>query len=134
MRTVSLATQQARSLAEASPDRDGSMTDALVRLVQEKIFGVLVEAEDVEEGQLARIARVVADLGRATISQKRWAEEMRGRLEKQKNAASAKIDEIKLSGGLSGEAYDAIRAVLLGIDPMSKESAKAFDGTGHYLR
>lgn len=43
MKTISLATKQAHALAEASPDREGSMTDALVRLVQERIFSVLVE-------------------------------------------------------------------------------------------
>ena len=52
MKTISIATKQAHALAEASPDREGAMTDALVRLVQEKIFSVLVEAEDIEDGHL----------------------------------------------------------------------------------
>jgi hypothetical protein len=121
MKTISIATKQAHALAEASPDREGSMTDALVRLVQERIFSVLVEAEDIEDGQLTRVARAIADLARATVSQKRWAEEMRDRLDKQKLVAGQRIDEIKQAGGLSGEAYDTIRAVLLGIDPMAKE-------------
>jgi hypothetical protein len=33
------------------------MTDALARLVREKLFSVLVEVEDIEDGQLTRIAR-----------------------------------------------------------------------------
>lgn len=117
IKTIGIATQQARALAEAAPDREGSMTDALARLVQEKIFAVLVEAEDIEDGQLTRIARAIADPGRATISQKRWAEEMRQRLDAQKRAAGEKVDEIRRAGGLSDEAYDAIRAALLNIDP-----------------
>jgi Protein of unknown function (DUF3486) len=133
VKTISIATQQARALAEASPDREGSMTDALVRLVQEKIFGVLVEAEDIEDGQLTRIARAIADLGRATISQKRWAEEMRARLDEQKRAAGEKMDDLKRTGGLSDESYEAIRAVLLDIDPIATKEQVGSRHEG-YLR
>jgi len=119
IKTIGIATQQARALAEASPDREGSMTDALARLVQEKLFGVLVETEEIEDGQLTRIARAIADLGRATISQKRWAEEMRARLDEQKRAAGEKMDEIRRAGGLSDDAYEAIRAALLNINPIA---------------
>jgi Protein of unknown function (DUF3486) len=133
IKTIGIATQQARALAEASPDREGSMTDALARLVQEKMFSILVEAEDIEDGQLTRIARAIADLGRATISQKRWAEEMRERLDEQKRAAGEKMGELKRSGGLSDETYDALRALLLGIDPIT---TKEQSGSRHegYLR
>ena len=110
------------------------MTDALVRLVQEKIFAVLVEAEGIEEGQLARIARAIADLGRATISQKKWAEEMRDRLDEQKRAANAKIGELKQAGGLSDEAYEAMRALLLDIDPTATNERQSGERYGGYLR
>lgn len=83
LQAVALAAQQARAVVAASPDSEGAMSDALTRLVQEKIFGVLVEAEDVSENQLARLARAVADLGRATIAQRRWAQQVRERLEMQ---------------------------------------------------
>jgi Protein of unknown function (DUF3486) len=134
IKTIGIATQQARALAEASPDREGSMTDALARLVQEKLFGVLVETEEIEDGQLTRIARAIADLGRATISQKRWAEEMRARLEEQKRAAGDTVDEIKRKGGLDDETYDAIRAVLLGIDPITTKEQQAGSRHEGYLR
>ncbi len=134
MKTISIATKQAHALAEAAPDREGAMTDALVRLVQEKIFGVLVEAEGIEDGQLTRIARAIADLGRATISQKKWAEEMRERLEKQKRAANEKIEGIKRTGGLSDEAYEAMRALLLDIDPTVTNEQQSDSRHTGYLR
>lgn len=133
IKTISLATQQARALAEASPDREGSMTDALARLVQEKLFSVLVEAEDLEDGQLTRFARAIADLGRATISQKRWQEEMRARLAEQKRAADKKMTELKSAGGLSNEAYDAMRNILLDIDPTATQEPSGSRHVG-YLR
>jgi Protein of unknown function (DUF3486) len=127
IKTIAIATRQAHALAEASPDREGAMTDALVRLVQEKIFAVLVEAEDIEEGHLTKIARAIADLGRATISQKRWAEEMRARLEKQKRDADQTLKEIKGGGGLSDDAYERTRALLLNIDPLSTREQTSGD-------
>ena len=119
IKSVTLATAQARALTEASPDSEGAMNDALERLVQEKIFGVLIEVEDIPDGQLARLARAVADLGRTSVSQKRWAEQMRERLAEQKRAAEAKIGALKQSGGISDEAYEAMRSALLGIDPLA---------------
>ncbi len=118
IKTVAMATSQAHALAEASPDREGAMTEALVRLVQEKMFAVLVESEGkIDDGQLPRIARAIADLGRATISQKKWAEDMRVRLDNEKRRAGQKLDEVKNAGGLSPEVYDQLRNVLLGINP-----------------
>jgi len=118
IKTVAMATSQAHALAEASPDREGAMTAALVRLVQEKMFTVLVEAEGkIEDGQLPRIARAIADLGRATISQKKWAEEMRDRLDNEKRRAGQKLDEVKHAGGLTEEAYEAMRNALFDINP-----------------
>lgn len=60
---------------------------------------------------------------------------MRDRLNKQKQIASEKIDKIKQAGGLSDEAYDRMRAILLDIDPTSmKDRAGAPSDGDHYLR
>ena len=127
VQAVTLATQQASALAQASPDHNGAMADALTRLVQEKLFSVLVEADDIGDNQLARIARAVADLGRTTVQQKRWSEDARERLERQKSAAQSRLGDIEQRGGLTPEAADQIRAILLGIDPFA--SAPAPDPT-----
>jgi Protein of unknown function (DUF3486) len=115
---VTLASKQAEAVAEAAPDREGAMTDALTRLIQQKIFATLVEVEDMDEGDMAKLARAVADLGRATISQKRWAEEVRSRLDQQKRAAGERVSKLRATGGLSDEAATEMRNILLGIDPL----------------
>jgi Bacteriophage Mu, Gp27 len=115
---LSRATQQVKALAEVAPDRQGAMSDALIQLVQSRLFDVLIESENIDDAPLARFARAIADLGRATVSQKKWAEIMRTRLEEQKRAAGEKIEGMKSAGGLSDAAYEQIRAVLLGINPL----------------
>lgn len=119
---VDLATRQARAIVEASPDDEGAMTDALTRLVQ-RIFTVLMEIEDrdgakLSDADLARFARAIGNLSRATVSLRRWTAEYRERLERQKRAASDKVTEIlRQQPGLSADAEALIRKALLGIDP-----------------
>jgi hypothetical protein len=129
LEAVTIATQQARALAEAEPDREGAMTDALARLVQEKMFAVLVEAEEMDNTQLTRLARAIANLGRATVTQKKWAESMRERLDVQKRTAVEAVGEMVHAGGLTPEAAARIRSVLLGIDPLPTGDVES----GHHV-
>jgi hypothetical protein len=114
---IKLATEQAKAIISASPDDEATVNDALVRLVQSKLHNLLIEV-DLDEPNLARIARAVADLGRATIGQKKWAQEMRERLDKEKTTAAEKIGAVTKAAGLSDEAEAKIRAALFGINPM----------------
>jgi hypothetical protein len=115
---ISRATQQAKSIVEASPDREGSMNNALMSLIQTRLIDVLGGNAAIDDVTLARFAQAVAHLGKATVQQKRWAEDMRERLENEKRAAGEKIEEITRDGGLSAEAARAIRAALMGINPL----------------
>ena len=45
LKTLKMVTEQARAVVQAAPDEDGAVNDALVRLTQEKLFGVLMEIE-----------------------------------------------------------------------------------------
>lgn len=124
---ISQAVHQAREVVAAMPDQEGAMGDALVRLVEQKIFEVLVDCEGaIDQGDLSKIARAVADLGRTTISQKRWRVEVGERLQSQKADAAKQISEVERKGGLSPEAAETIRDILLGIDPLN--SRTPFDG------
>ena len=119
LEAITLASQQAREVVAASPDREGAMGDALVRLVQQEIFALLVECKGAIENQdLAKIARAVADLGRTTVRQKAWREEIVERLKAQQATAAGKVAELRRQGGLSPEAEQTIRAALLEINPL----------------
>ena len=112
---ISRATKQLKSIMS---DREGSMNDALIVLIRSRLFDVLVESEHIEGGQLMQFARAITELGRATVQQKKWAEDFHERLVNQKRAAAQKIEEIARKSGLSAEAERAIRAALRGINPL----------------
>src|SRR5690606_6677096 len=65
---LKLATDQARAIVAESPDDEGTMSEALMRLVQEKLFSILLEMEvDPAKVNLNSLARSVAELGRASV-------------------------------------------------------------------
>lgn len=81
VRALKVATDQAKAIVEASPDDDGAMTDALMRLTQEKLFGVLLDLEvDPETIDVTKLTRAVADLGRGTITLRRYQQEARAKI------------------------------------------------------
>ena len=113
LKSLKLVTEQARAVVAASPDDDGAVNDALVRLTQEKMFGILMEIEvDPEKVDLAKLARAVAELGKASVLQKRWqAEARRQALEEAAKEAGA----AGKSMGLTDEAVDQIQKRILGV-------------------
>lgn len=112
LQAMHIATGQAKAIVEHSPDDEGSMSEALMRLVQEKCFNILMEMEvDPSKVNLSSMARAVAELGRASVTQKKYAAEVR---ERAKQAASA-AEKIAKKGGLSADAVNEIRSAILGI-------------------
>lgn len=105
-------TEQARAVVQAAPDEDGSVNDALIRLTQERLFGILVDIEvDVKTVDITKLAKSVAELGRSSVLQKRWLVEVRAKAE----AAVSAVEKITKKGGLSPDAADEIRREILGI-------------------
>lgn len=88
---------QARAVVDAAPDDEGAMNDALIRLGQHKLFGVLQESEEeLPPKVLAAIMRAIADVGRTSIAQKKWMVEVKAK-------GSAVIDEMAKSAGMGEE-------------------------------
>jgi hypothetical protein len=115
------AAESAHALAEAASGDEVIATEALVRLVQERLFSVLLETEGkpAREIDLARLAGVISNLSRTTINHRRWIAESRERLARLQNAAAGKVATIERAGGLSPSAAHSIRAILLSIDPFA---------------
>lgn len=113
LKTLRMVTEQARAVVQASPDDDGAVNDALVRLTQEKMFGILMEINvDPDTVDLAKLARAVAELGKASVAQKRWHMEAR----KQALEEAAKEAGIAAkSVGLTHDAVEQIKRRILGI-------------------
>lgn len=104
-----MASEQAKAVVTAAPDEEGAVNEALMRLVQEQLFNLLMA----ENGKvdLPKVAKAVAELGRASVVQKKWQAEVRERAE----TAAAKVEKIARKGGLTAETVDAIRREILGV-------------------
>jgi hypothetical protein len=113
LKTLRMVTEQARAVVQAAPDDDGAVNDALVRLTQEKMFGILMELEvDPTSIDLTKLARAVAELGKASVAQKRW------QIEARKSALAEAAKEAGIAAksvGLTDDAVEQIKRRILGI-------------------
>ncbi|MHB1333403.1 MAG: DUF3486 family protein [Sulfuriferula sp.] len=113
LQTLRIASEQAKAIVSASPDDEGAVSEALMRLVQEKLFQVMLDfkVDPAKPLNIASAAKAVAELARATVSQKKWQSEVREKA----NAAADAVEAIAKKGGLSAEALETIRRGILGI-------------------
>jgi hypothetical protein len=113
LKALRVVTEQARAVVEASPDEDGAVNDALVRLTQEKMFGILMELNvDPDEVDIVKLTRAIAELGKASVAQKRWQTEAR----KQALSDAASVaGAAARSAGLTDEAAAQIQQRILGV-------------------
>jgi Protein of unknown function (DUF3486) len=120
---VRLATAQARAVVDEAGGNDDRIAQALLKLVQQHLFAVLVDLNPAElkKTNIASLANSVAQMTRASVLQGRRAEEVRERLKERVNKAERKvIDQARVAaeaagGGLSEDAQEQIRAALLEI-------------------
>jgi uncharacterized protein YejL (UPF0352 family) len=110
---LKVATEQAKAIAEAAPDDAGMVGDALTRLVQQKAFDVLLDMEELDPTsiKLTDLGKMIADLNRSSVAQKKWMVEAKQKAK----AAAEEVTKVIKAGGLSPEAVEDIRAKILGI-------------------
>ena len=90
MAQLRVSTEQARAIVAASPDDEGAMSEALIRLTQDKLFGILVELEvDPEAVDITKLTRSIADLARSSVGQKKWVIELRAKAAERLKAVEA---------------------------------------------
>ncbi|MGD1907387.1 MAG: DUF3486 family protein [Leptolyngbyaceae cyanobacterium] len=108
-----VATQQAQAVAETVGDDENALGDSLVRLAQEKLFSLLLKVDqiDVENLDLPKMARAIADLNRSAVQQKKWQLELRKQVA---DVAEAVTNEVK-GRGLGDDFAEQIRSRILGI-------------------
>jgi len=113
MSAIKASAEAARLIAEAAPDAADEHSAAVIRLVQSALFEAMLkvrEAEDADPAEqvklLSQAARAVAEASRASIGQKKWAEEVK-----------TKLDAIEREAGKAGRTLDAetLKAVREGL-------------------
>lgn len=107
--SLKMASEQARAVVLAAPDDEGSVNEALMRLVQERLFTLLMS--DGGKMDLTKVAKAVAELGKASVVQKKWQSEYREKAE----AAASRVEKIAKKGGLNQTTVDEIRREILGM-------------------
>jgi hypothetical protein len=120
--TIQATTEAARAIAGIVDEKD-DRSAAVIALVQSQMFESLLAVQEVNEEEdaservqlLAKAARAMADVSRASISQKKWALEMKARLENAKTNAAESVSRIASTGGLSADLISQIRREVLGI-------------------
>ena len=132
-------THEAHAIAAAIDNSDTTVVDVSIQLIHQRILALLLEEpgssqESRREGvsapdsdsarrqalglpDLARMTRILADLNRITMARQRLADTGGSQPRQPTRARHAKTS----GGGLSEEAYHAIRNVLLGINPFDSE-------------
>lgn len=107
-----LVTEQARAVVTAAPDDEDAVNQALVRIVQEKLFSVVMEMEvDPAKVNLSGLTRSIAELSRSSIQVKKYAADVKAAAQ----IAADKVEKIARKGGLSSDAVQTIRKEILGI-------------------
>ena len=106
---LKMASEQARAVVAAAPDEEGAVNEALMRLVQEHLFKLLMS--ECDQIDLPKVAKAVAELGKASIAQKKWQAEVRAKAE----AAATEVEKIAKKGGLDAETVAEIRREILGV-------------------
>lgn len=122
MAKVKLSGEQAQALMAEAGDDKGAMNDALIRMVQQKTFEVLMmenaDATDDEGNVIPSVAtdpkfvRAIATLVRASVTQKEWAAEFQRKanakfdaLEEEQHGA---VDKLELLRRVRQEVYGLV--------------------------
>jgi hypothetical protein len=119
---VRLVTEQATAVIEASPDTDNCLSAALLRLVQQHLFEMLVDLKGhgLTRKDIAKLAESVAQMTRATVMQQKWANDLKSKVADRVGAAELELVKearraANAGGGLSAEAESRIRRILMEI-------------------
>ncbi|BBL69741.1 DUF3486 family protein [Methylogaea oryzae] len=116
---VRASTDAARLIAEAAPDDADQRSAAVISLVQTDIFNVLLMLQEAETANpeerlllMGKAAKGIADLSRASLSQKKHEQDIRRQVAAE---AAEKVEKIAKRGGMSRETVEAIKAEILGV-------------------
>ena len=119
VRGLEEVTRQAQAIVERAPDKDGALTDSILRLAQEKLFKLLLDINiDPETVDIAKLMRSVSSVGRASIDQKKLAAQIRREVaEEERSRAIALIDELAEDKdlGLTREGVESFKKNLLSL-------------------
>ena len=119
MADLKASTEAARLVVESASDDKDARSEAVMALLQSEMFTTILNLREATEEDdpskrvvmLANAAHAMANVARASVSQKKWRMEVQAKIE----AAASSVESIAKKGGLSQESVDALRREILGI-------------------
>lgn len=106
---IRVITEQARAVVAESPDDEGTVNEALMRIVQERLFGLMVDSE-LDPDSLPKMARAIADVARASVSQKKMVADIRRQAFEE---AAKEASTSARAQGLSDDGVNVMRAAIM---------------------
>jgi len=103
-------TAMAQTIARDLGDDEGAMNDAVIRLVQDRMFATVLD-EQLTPKSLNSLAHAAADLARASVMQKKHMAAVRTAAERAANEVAATARK----AGLSDDTVEDIKRRILGI-------------------
>lgn len=116
MGDVRKTTELAKAMAAEQEDESGHLIDATARMVQDQLLRITIAMRKAEQDpakaakQLGSVTKALADIGRVSLSQKKWAAEVR---QEAANEAADKAEAAGRAQGLSSDGVAALRAAIL---------------------
>jgi hypothetical protein len=110
---IKIATEQAKAIVGVVGDDEGNMNEALIRLIQQLSFDVLIKNKEGDlDGILPKMGVMIAKLSKASVDQKKWQRDI-----KEKAIQAVKNIETKATGkkSLDAETMKIIREEIYGI-------------------
>ena len=119
MADLKASTEAARMIVEGASDDKDARSEAVMALLQTEMFTTILNLREATEEDdpskrvvmLSNAAHAMANVARASVSQKKWRLEVQAKIE----TAAANVERIAKKGGLSAETVDTLRREILGI-------------------
>ncbi len=108
---IKLATEQAVAITNACPDDENALSDALIRVIQEKAFSQLMTLDSTDQISLDKLAKIATDTAFAGNAVK----EFRQKVKTKAQAAATAVAAVAKKGGLSADQISEIKRSILEI-------------------
>jgi hypothetical protein len=106
------ATERAKAIVATVGDDEGNMNEALIRLIQQLTFAILINKQDADiAALLPKMGVMVAKISKASVDQKKWMADVRERARK----TADDVMKVAKAGGMSESTAKEIRERILGI-------------------
>ena len=118
LEAIKASTQAAQILAESVPDDAGSLSSALLAMVQTAMFDLLVNLQEVEAAEdvntriklLSNVGHVLAALARASTTQKQFALDVKKRIQHEIEVEAQREDGTYVVGVLERVQNEMLKA------------------------